>query len=769
GVTYLASNNVATHTLTNVAGCDSVVTLDLTINNSNTGTDVQVACDSYTWIDGMTYTASNNTATHTLTNAAGCDSLVTLDLTINYSNTGTDTQVACDSYTWIDGMTYTASNNTATHTLTNAAGCDSLVTLDLTINYSNTGTDTQVACDSYTWIDGVTYTASNNTAMHTLINAAGCDSVVTLDLTINYSNTGTDTQVACDSYTWIDGVTYTASNNTAMHTLINAAGCDSVVTLDLTINYSNTGTDVQVACDSYTWIDGMTYTASNNTATHTLTNAAGCDSLVTLDLIINYSNTGTDVITACDSYIWIDGVTYTTSNNTAMHTLTNAAGCDSVVTLDLTINYSNTGVDTQVACVTYTWIDGVTYTSSNNTATYTLTNMANCDSVVTLDLTINSPNTGTDVVTACGSYTWIDGITYSGSNNVATHTLTNAAGCDSVVTLNLTINNAATGTDVITACDNYTWINGLNYVGSNNSATHTILGGAANGCDSIVTLNLTIINSASGTDVITACDSYTWIDGMTYTTSNSSAMHTILGGAANGCDSIVTLNLTINNATTGIDTQVACETFTWIDGMVYTASNNTATHTIVGGNAMGCDSIVTLDLTIDVANSAGPDVSIPACLNQPVDLDTLVSLGLTGTWLDDMDMPITGTVTLPNTPGSYIYKYVVASGSCPADTAIVTVVIDGSCDYLKLTSEELFDISVYPNPASSVLTILNPSNVSSLKVEMLDMNGRVVLVENKAMNNATEASFAIDDIETGVYTLRVYNNDAQKIFKIVKR
>ena len=149
-----------------------------------------------------------------------------------------------------------------------------------------------------------------------------------------------------DAYTWIDGVTYTASNNTATFTLTNAVGCDSVVTLDLTINNSNTGVDVQEHCDYYTWIDGNTYTSSNNTATLTLTNAAGCDSVVTLDLTINNSNTGVDVPGHCDTYTWIDGNLYS-SNNTATFTLTNAVGCDSVVTLDLTINNSNTGVDVQ--------------------------------------------------------------------------------------------------------------------------------------------------------------------------------------------------------------------------------------------------------------------------------------------------------------------------------------------------------------------------------------------------------------------------------------
>jgi len=500
-------------TLTNHAGCDSTVTLNLTVGSTDAVTDIKTACDSYTWVNGTTYTANNNTATHTLTNAAGCDSVVTLNLTINHSNSFTDVVTACDSYTWINGTTYTASNNTATHTLTNAAGCDSVVTLNLTINHSNASTDVVTACDSYTWINGTTYTTSNNTATHTLTNAAGCDSIVSLNLTINHSNAFTDVVTACDSYTWINGTTYTASNNTATHTLTNASGCDSVVTLNLTINHSNAFTDVVTACDSYTWINGTTYTASNNTATHTLTNAAGCDSVVTLNLTINHSNASTDVVTACDSYTWINGTTYTASNNTATHTLTNAAGCDSLLTLNLTINHSNAFTDVVTACDSYTWINGITYTASNNTATHTLTNAAGCDSVVTLNLTINHSNAFTDVVTACDSYTWINGTTYTASNSSATHTLTNASGCDSIVSLNLTINHSNAFTDVVTACDSYTWINGTTYTASNNTATHTLTNTA--GCDSVVTLNLTIAT----------VDVSVTIDGITLTAGASGATY----------------------------------------------------------------------------------------------------------------------------------------------------------------------------------------------------------------------------------------------------
>jgi len=169
------------------------------------------------------------------------------------------------------------------------------------------------------------------------LTAAGSDDAFIHKLSQCIPNSGTDVQTACETYDWIDGNTYTSDNNTATWTVMNAAGCDSVVTLDLTITNSNTGTDIQTACNTFDWIDGNTYTSNNNSATWIETNAAGCDSVVTLDLTITNSNTGTDIQTACGTYDWIDGNTYTSNNNTATWIETNAAGCDSIVTLDLTI------------------------------------------------------------------------------------------------------------------------------------------------------------------------------------------------------------------------------------------------------------------------------------------------------------------------------------------------------------------------------------------------------------------------------------------------
>lgn len=76
---------------------------------SSTAIDVQSACNSFTWIDGNTYTSSNTVASHLLTNAAGCDSVVTLDLTIiqvdtSVTQTGTSLSANANgaSYQWLD-------------------------------------------------------------------------------------------------------------------------------------------------------------------------------------------------------------------------------------------------------------------------------------------------------------------------------------------------------------------------------------------------------------------------------------------------------------------------------------------------------------------------------------------------------------------------------------------------------------------------------------------------------------------------------------------
>ena len=540
GRTYIVGGTYSIDTV-NANGCDSTATLLLTIRHSNSGTDVQNHCDTYTWIDGVTYTETPAAEpTFTLTNADGCDSVVTLNLTVRHSTTGDTAAVACDSFEWY-GVTYTETPAVApTHVFTNAAGCDSTVTLTLIVNHSNTGDTAAVACDSFEWY-GVTYTETPAVApTHVFTNAAGCDSTVTLTLIVNHSNSGDTAAVACDSFDWYEHTGLTESQ-TVQHVFTNAAGCDSTVTLTLVVNHSNAGDTAAVACDSFEWY-GVTYTETPAVApTHVFTNAAGCDSTVTLTLIVNHSNSGDTAAVACDSFEWY-GVTYTETPAVApTHVFTNAAGCDSTVTLNLTVNHSNSGDTAAVACDSFEWY-GVTYTETPAVApTHVFTNAAGCDSTVTLTLIVNHSNSGDTAAVACDSFEWY-GVTYTETPAVApTHVFTNAAGCDSTVTLTLVVNHSTTGDTAAVACDSFEWY-GVTYTETPAVAPTHVFTNAA-GCDSTVTLNLTVNHSSVGDTAATAVDSFEWY-GVTYTESGD---YTYTTTNAAGCDSTVTLTLTITH------------------------------------------------------------------------------------------------------------------------------------------------------------------------------------------------------------------------------
>ncbi len=126
-----------------------------------------------------------------------------------------------------------------TWTVTDVNNNTEIATQTVVVNANTTATQTETACDNYTWaLNGTTYTTSGVYTCNT-INALGCTQVNTLNLTINISTTHTTTVTACTSYTWSgplgNGATYTTSGT---HTFVstNAAGCPHTETLVLTIN-----------------------------------------------------------------------------------------------------------------------------------------------------------------------------------------------------------------------------------------------------------------------------------------------------------------------------------------------------------------------------------------------------------------------------------------------------------------------------------------------------------------------------------------------------
>jgi uncharacterized delta-60 repeat protein len=129
---------------------------------------------------------------------------------------------------------------------------------------------------------------------------------------------------------------------------------------------------------------------------------------------------------------------------------------------------------------------------------------------------------------------------------------------------------------------------------------------------------------AAGTDIQFACNSFTWIDGNIYTTSNNTAIYNYLGGAANGCDSLVTLNLTIIKVDTSVSVSVntltsnaAGATYQWLDcdngyAAINGETNQSFTPTLTGNYAV----VITMEGCTDTSSCYNVMVSSTEVMNQ---------------------------------------------------------------------------------------------------------------------------------------------------------
>ena len=564
------------------------------------------ACGIYTW-DGTPYTTSGDyTKTYTL--ATGCDSVVTLHLTIHNPVHASVTEEACDSYTW-NNTEYTQSG-TYTYPHQDANGCTQVDTLHLTVFHPTHVAYTESACGTYTW-NNTEYTQSG-TYTYPHQDANGCTQVDTLHLTIHNPTHVAYTESACGSYTWNNTV-YTQSG-TYTYSHQDANGCTQVDTLHLTINpipvVTVTGDAVIALYESatltasgastYVWNTGETAqtitVTPSSIGSHSYivvgTSEFSCQSApdtFVVEVGACRPGTSTETVTACDSFVW-HGTTYTQSTGNAIYRIPNgsANGCDSVVTLHLTILNSVHNEITDANCVSYEW-NGQTYTSSGDyTRTFQAAN--GCDSIVTLHLTIKQPVTKTVNIVDCDSYMW-DNQTYTTSGDY-TRTFTAANGCDSIVTLHLTIKNHVTQEITASNCGSYTWNNEVYEASGDYEQIFT----AANGCDSVVTLHLTInpeYDLALEQSICKAALPYSWRDTL-FDVGTETGTYVFHRQTAAGCDSTVTLHLVVNDAIATEVTETGCDSYTW-NNQVYTTSGD---YVQTLQTSAGCDSTVTMHLTI---------------------------------------------------------------------------------------------------------------------------------------------------------------------------
>ncbi len=123
-----------------------------------------------------------------------------------------------------------------------------------------------------------------------------------------------------------------------------ADGCDSIVTLNLSIDTVPIDSIKTSSCVSYTSPSGNIITNISGIYTDTLISINGCDSLLTIDLTILPASSTSLNLTACNSYALPSGRGIISVSGVYKDTLLDRYGCDSILDLNISINTVDTAV-----------------------------------------------------------------------------------------------------------------------------------------------------------------------------------------------------------------------------------------------------------------------------------------------------------------------------------------------------------------------------------------------------------------------------------------
>lgn len=368
-------------------------------------------------------------------------------------------------------------------------------------------------------------------------------------------------------------------------------------------------------------------------------------------------------------------------------------------------------------------------------------------------------------VTICPSqlpYNW-NGQSYT-TSGIYTASFANASGCDSIAILHFNI-TIPSHTSNLSVCQNqlpYSWNGQLLYTAG--IFSDTLLNASANGCDSISVLIFSIYPTPTYSSSFSVCPNqlpYSW-NGQLLTTAGIYS-DTLLSASVNGCDSISILNFSINPIPTNTGSLSVCQNqlpYLWNGQSLSTAG--IYSDTLLNASMYGCDSISTLNFSINPMPDSTTTLSGTTITSNQVSVPSLYQ------WIDcSNNQPIISAFAnsfTATTNGSY--AVVVSNGFCTDTSACVTVSTVG-VDNLKSIS----NIHVFPNPTSSILYIdLNNPTSQNITLKLLDISGRIANQKTVKVNSGLQhLNMDMAELPKGMYTLEVYENGVRKLIQKVEK
>jgi len=275
GTAQLGAPSIPTHTY-NWTGTPTVSAANIA-NPTVTLTNNTNAPINYTYNLETTLTASPNS----------CPDDDEVIVTVNPIPTIPINATICSGQTYtFQGQSY-SNSGVYTFLTTDAQGCQTNNQLTLNVSPNLSSTVNQSICQGSSFsFNGQNYSTAGSYPV-TLPSQSGCDSIVTLNLTVNLAPVTQLNQSICEGTSFPFGSQNLTQSGQFSQTLQTVAGCDSIVNLNLVVNPAYTSTQNTTICQGEDIsFFGQLY-SSTGSYSETLQSVNGCDSTFVLNLLVN--------------------------------------------------------------------------------------------------------------------------------------------------------------------------------------------------------------------------------------------------------------------------------------------------------------------------------------------------------------------------------------------------------------------------------------------------------------------------------------------------
>lgn len=592
-------------TLTSFNGCDSIRVLRLQVK-SNQLTNLQASiCEGSRFNFGNRQLNSAGTYTDSLLGTNGCDSIVQLILNIKPKSNSNLSITLCSGQSYVFDNRILTQSGIYKDTVTASNGCDSIIQINLTILPPLGSSLSVVRCEGQLyWFNGQ-WLSQAGTYKDTLTASSGCDSILTLQLLLLPKSGNALMRSICLGDSLLFGGNWIKQAGFYRDTLINQLGCDSVVNLQISLLNPSTTQLSASFCSGKSFLFGGQWLQLPGVYRDTLIANNGCDSIIILQLQRLNSSLNSLSRTICSGQQFNFNGRILNTPGVYRDTLLNYLGCDSIVSLQLQVQPTIiTNIQQGLCPGNHYWFNG-NLIQQAGVYRDTMSGSFGCDSIIILTVNQLLPTSAQLSAKVCAPQAYWFGGRWLNSSGIYHDTIANASGCDSVITLNLTVQPEIRSVGSAVICSGKSIVFGFRVLTQSGIYHDTLQ--AVNGCDSIVRLDLTVLPASNQVIQAGLCPGGSYVLGNRILQQAGTYFDTLI--AANGCDSVIRLELQVLNPVQTFQQRTLCQGQSLLfNGQLLTISG-TYRDTLSGSN--GCDSIVTLQLT--VLNTQFVNISATVC------------------------------------------------------------------------------------------------------------------------------------------------------------